>query len=83
MLVMLGGISGVSKLAQEANGCCFDGCVESKVDAAGRWIVVGSIWSCVASELIERGESTVIIKDEDQSLADDKTNGIKSGDVVN
>ena len=61
----------------------FDGSVVSNVNAPGRLILVGFIGSRVASELIERGESTVIIKDEDRSLADDKTNGIKPGDVVN
>jgi len=46
-------------------------------------LVLGFIGSRVASELIHRGESTVIIKDEDRSLANDKINDRKPGDVVN
>ena len=80
---MLSGISGVSKLSQAAIDSDFDGSVMSNVNAPGRLILVGFIGSRVASELIERGESTVIIKDHDRSLADDKINGNKPGDVVN
>ena len=80
---MLMGISGVSKLSQAAISSGFDGSVVSNVNAPDRLLVLGFIGSRVASELIHRGESTVIIKDEDRSLADDKTNGIKPGDVVN
>ena len=80
---MLWGIVGVSKLSQAAISSGFDGAVVSNVNAPGRLILVGFIGSRVASELIERGESTVIIKDEDRSLADDKTNGRTPGDVVN
>ena len=80
---MLWGIGGVGKLSQAAISSGFDGSVVSDVNAPVRLILVGFIGSRVASELIERGESTVIIKDEDRSLADDKTNGRKPGDVVN
>jgi len=80
---MLWGIGGVGKLSQAAIRSGFDGSVVSDVNAPVRLILVGFIGSRVASELIERGESTVIIKDEDRSLADDKTNGRKPGDVVN
>ena len=83
MLLMLWGISGVAKLSQAAIGSGFDGSVVSNVNAPDRLLVLGFVGSRVASELIHRGESTVIIKDEDRSLADDKTNGIKPGDVVN
>ena len=83
MLLMLSGISGVSRLSQAAIISGFDGSVVSNVNAPDRLLVLGFIGSRVASELIHRGESTVIIKDEDRSLADDKTNGIKPGDVVN
>ena len=55
----------------------------SDVNAPDRLLVLGFVGSRVASELIDRGESTVIIKDEDRSLADDKINDRKPGDVVN
>ena len=80
---MLSGISGVSKLSQAAIGSGFDGSVVSNVNVPGRLILVGFIGSRVASELIRRGESTVIIKDHDRSLADDKINGNQPGDFVN
>ena len=83
MLLMLWGISGVSKLSQAAIGSGFDGSVVSNVNAPGRLILVGFIGSRVASELIRRGESTVIIKDHDRSLADDKIKGNNPGDFVN
>ncbi len=83
MLLMLWGISGVSKLSQAAISSGFDGSVVSNVNSPGRLLLVGFIGSRVTSELIRRGESTVIIKDDDRSLADDKINGIKPGDVVN
>jgi hypothetical protein len=83
MLLMLSGISGVSRLSQAAISSGFDGSVVSNVNAPDRLLVLGFIGSRVASELIHRGESTVIIKDEDRSLADDKINGGKPGDVVN
>ena len=83
MLLMLSGISGVSRLSQAAIISGFDGSVVSNVNAPDRLLVLGFIGSRVASELIHRGESTVIIKDEDRSLADDKINDRKSGDVVN
>ena len=82
MLLMLWGISGVSKLSQAAIGSGFDGSVVGNVNAPGRLILVGFIGSRLASELIRRGESTVIIKDDDRPM-DDKTNGRKPGDVVN
>ena len=83
MLLMLWGVSGVSKLSQAAISSGFDGSVVSNVNAPGRLILVGFIGSRVASELIRRGESTVMIKDEDRSLANDKINDRKPGDVVN
>ena len=83
MILMLSGISGVSRLSERAIGLGFDGSVVSNVNAPDRLLVLGFIGSRVASELIDRGESTVIIKDEDRSLADDKINDRKPGDVVN
>ena len=83
MILMLSGISGVSRLSERAIGLGFDGSVVSNVNAPDRLLVLGFVGSRVASELIERGESTVIIKDEDRSLADDKINDRKPGDVVN
>ena len=80
---MLWGISGVAKLSQAAIRTGFDGSVVSNVYAPDRLMLLGFIGSRVASELIERGESTVIIKDHDRSLADDKINGNKPGDFVN
>ena len=80
---MLWGVSGVSKLSETAISAGFDGSVVSNVNAPGRLILVGFIGSRVASELIRRGERTVIIKDEDRSLANDKINDRKPGDVVN
>ena len=80
---MLSGISGVSRLSQAAIVSGFDGSVVSNVNAPDRLLFLGFIGSRVASELIDRGESTVIIKDQDRSLADDKINDRKSGDVVN
>ena len=79
---MLMGISGVSKLSQAAISSGFDGSVVSNVNAPGRLILVGFIGSRVTSELIRRGESTVIIKDDDRPI-DDKINGRKPGDFVN
>ena len=61
----------------------FFGSVVSNVNAPDRLLVLGFIGSRVASELIHRGESTVIVKDEDRSLADDKINDRKPGDLVN
>jgi len=83
MLLMLSGISGVSRLSQAAISSGFDGSVVSNVNAPDRLLVLGFIGSRVASELIHRGESTVIIKDEDRSLANDKINDRTPGDVVN
>ena len=83
MLLMLSGISGVSRLSQTAIISGFDGSVVSNVNAPDRLLVLGFVGSRVASELIHRGESTVIIKDEDRSLANDKINDRKPGDVVN
>ena len=83
MLLMLSGISGVSRLSQAAIISGFDGSVVSNVNAPDRLLVLGFIGSRVASELIHRGESTVIIKDEDRSLANDKINDRTPGDVVN
>ena len=80
---MLSGISGVSRLSQAAISSGFDGSVVGDVNAPDRLLVLGFIGSRVASELIHRGESTVIIKDEDRSLADDNINGRKPGDAVN
>ena len=82
MILMLLGISGVSKLSQAAIDSGFDGSVVSNVNAPGRLILVGFIGSRVASELIRRGESTVIIKDHDRPM-DDKIKGNKPGDFVN
>ena len=82
MLLMLLGISGVSKLSQAAISSGFDGSVVSNVNAPGRLILVGFIGSRVTSELIRRGESTVIIKDDDRPMYD-KINGGKPGDFVN
>ena len=79
---MLLGISGVSKLSQAAISSGFDGSVVSDVNAPGRLILVGFIGSRVTSELIRRGESTVIIKDDDRPMYD-KINGSKPGDFVN
>jgi hypothetical protein len=83
MLLMLWGVSGVSKLSQAAISSGFDGSVVSNVNSPDRLILIGFIGSRVASELIRRGESTVIIKDEGRSLADNKINGRKPGDAVN
>ena len=83
MLLMLSGISGVSRLSQAAISSGFDGSVVSNVNAPGRLLILGFVGSRVASELIDRGESTVIIKDEDRSLANDKIKGNKPGDFVN
>ena len=80
---MLSGISGVSKLSQAAISSGFDGSVVSDVNAPDRLLVLGLIGSRVASQLIHRGESTVIIRDEGRSLADAKIDGGKPGDVVN
>ena len=82
ILLMLMGISGVSKLSQAAISSGFDGSVVSNVNAPGRLILVGFIGSRVTSELIRRGESTVIIKDDDRPMYD-KINGSKPGDFVN
>ena len=82
MLLMLWGVSGVSKLSETAISSGFDGSVVSNVNAPGRLILIGFIGSRVASELIRRGESTVIIKDDDRPI-NDKTNGRKPGDAVN
>ena len=79
---MLLGISGVSKLSQAAISSGFDGSVVSNVNAPGRLILVGFIGSRVTSELIRRGESTVIIKDDDRPMYD-KINGRKPRDFVN
>ena len=79
---MLLGISGVSKLSQAAISSGFDGSVVSNVNAPGRLILVGFIGSRVTSELIRRGESTVIIKGDDRPM-DDKINGSKLGNFVN
>ena len=79
---MLWGISGVSKLSQTAIRSGFDGSVVSNVNAPGRLMLVGFIGSRVASELIRRGESTVIIKDDDRPV-DDTIKGNKPGDFVN
>jgi len=76
---MLLGIAGVSKLSQAAIRSGFDGSVVSNVNAPGRLILVGFMGSRLASQLIRRGESTVIIKDDDRPM-DDKTNGRKPGD---
>jgi nucleoside-diphosphate-sugar epimerase len=46
-------------------------------------MLLGFIGSRVASELIRRGESTVIIKDEDRLFSDDRINGRKPRDFVN
>ena len=78
---MLWGVSGVSKLSETAISSGFDGSVVSNVNAPGRLILVGFVGSRVASELIRRGERTVIIKDDDWPV--DKTNGRKPGDAVN
>ena len=83
VLLMLWGVSGVSKLSEIAISSGFDGSVVSNVNAPGRLILVGFVGSRVASELIRRGERTVIIKDEDRSLANDKINDRKPGDTVN
>ena len=83
ILLMLSGISGVSRLSQAAIISGFDGSVVSNVNAPGRLLILGFVGSRVASELIHRGKSTVIIKDEDRSLADDKINDRKPGDLVN
>ena len=83
ILLMLSGISGVSRLSKSAIISGFDGSVVSNVNAPDRLLVLGFVGSRVASELIHRGESTVIIKDEDRSLANDKINDRKPGDVVN
>ena len=80
---MLWGVSGVSKLSETAISSGFDGSVVSNVNAPDRLLVLGFIGSRVASELIRRGERTVMIKDEDRSLADDKINGRTPGDTVN
>ena len=82
MLLILWGISGVSKLSQAAISSGFDGSVVSNVNAPGRLMLVGFIGSRVASELIRRGESTVIIKDDDRPV-DDTIKGNKPGDFVN
>ena len=79
---MLWGVSGVSKLSETAISSGFDGSVVSNVNAPGRLILVGFIGSRLASELIRRGERTVIIKDDDLPI-NDKTNGRKPGDAVN
>ena len=79
---MLWGVSGVSKLSQAAISSGFDGSVVSNVNAPDRLTLLGFIGSRVASELIRRGERTVIIKDDDRPM-DDKTNSRKPGDVVN
>ena len=83
ILLILWGISGVAKLSQAAIRTGFDGSVVSNVYAPDRLMLLGFIGSRVASELIRRGERTVIIKDEDRSLANDKINDRKPGDVVN
>lgn len=83
ILLMLWGVSGVAKLSQAAIRTGFDGSVVSNVYAPDRLMLLGFIGSRVASELIRRGERTVIIKDEDRSLANDKINDRKPGDVVN
>ena len=79
---MLWGVSGVSKLSETAISSDFDGSVVSNVNAPGRLMLVGFIGSRVASELIRRGERTVIIKDDDRPI-NNKTNERKPGDAVN
>ena len=71
---MLWGISGVAKLSQAAIRTGFDGSVVSNVYEPDRLMLLGFIGSRVASELIRRGESTVIIKDEDRRFSDDRIN---------
>ena len=83
MLLMLSGISGVSRLSQTAIISGFDGSVVSNVNAPDRLLVLGFIGSRVASELIRRGESTVIIKDEDRRFSDDRINDRNPGDFLN
>jgi hypothetical protein len=83
ILLILWGISGVAKLSQAAIRTGFDGSVVSNVYAPDRLMLLGFIGSRVASELIRRGESTVIIKDEDRRVSDDRINGRKPGDFVN
>jgi hypothetical protein len=83
MFLMLWGINGVAKLSQAAIRAGFDGSVVSNVYAPNRLMLLGFIGSRVASELIRRGERTVIIKNEDRLFSDDRFNSRKPGDLVN
>lgn len=65
MILLLSGISGVSRLSERAIGLRFDGSVVDNVHAPSRLLVLGFVGTEVASELIRRGESTVMVNDED------------------
>ena len=87
MLLMLWGVSGVSRLSEGAIGLGFDGSVESNVNALDRLMLLGFIGSRLTSELIRRGESTLIVEGEVPRLIDDKADDTaddrKSGDFIN
>ena len=80
---MLWGVSGVSRLSKSAIALGFDGYVESNVNAPDRLMLLGFIGSRLASELIRRGESTVIVDGETPRLIDDNADDRKSGDFIN
>ena len=83
ILLMLWGVSGVSRLSESAIALGFDGSIESNVNAPDRLMLLGFIGSRLASELIRRGESTVIVDGEVPRFIDDKADDRKSGDFIN
>lgn len=82
MILMLSGISGVSRLSERAIGLGFDGSVVDNVHVPARLLVLGFVGTEVASELIRRGESTVIVNDEGTLDNYDPMKGKKPGDLA-
>jgi hypothetical protein len=74
MLLMFLGTRSVARLSETAIGLGFDGTVIDNKNAPQRLLMVGLVGTRIASELIRRGEYTVIVNDEDRPLMDDKRN---------
>ena len=72
MLLMLLGVSGVSRLSKSAIALDFDGSIQANVNAPDRLMLFGFIGTRLASALIRRGESTVIVDGEVPQFIDDK-----------
>ena len=87
ILLILFGVSGASRLSERAIALGFDASVVSNVNAPDRLMLLGFIGSRLASELIRRGESTVMVDGEVPRFiddkADDKADDRKSGDFIN